>query len=86
MLNSQEYYDFLEKLFHGTRVFNTSGTHVQYYLGKIQIEKAVQYVCETQPFSPKRNYVHCFDMSAVNISALSSLSFISSQLFLLALH
>lgn len=37
MLNSQDYYNFLEKLFHRTRVFNAPGTRIQNYLGKIQI-------------------------------------------------
>lgn len=54
--------------------------------GRFKLEKAVKCVCETQQFSQKRYDVHCFDMSALNISALSSLSFVSSQLLLLALH
>lgn len=46
---------------------------------RFKLEKALKYVCETQRFSPKRNYVHCFDMSVLDMSALSSLSFVSSS-------
>lgn len=57
MLNSQDYYDFLEKLFHRTRVFNTSGTHAQNYLGKIQIGEGCEiHMWNTAVFSKKKLY------------------------------
>lgn len=55
MLNSQYYYYFLEKLFHRTRVFNTSGTHVQNYLGKIQVGEGCEIrMWNTAVFSKKK--------------------------------
>lgn len=55
MLNSQDYYNFLEKLFHRTQVFNTSGTHVQNYLRKIQIGEGCEiHMWNTAVFSKKK--------------------------------
>lgn len=67
--------------------FSTLQEHMfKIFQGRFKLEKAVKCVCETQQFSQKRYDVHCFDMSALNISALSSPSFVSSQLLLLALQ